>query len=82
MITIKEFGFNDGYISLDLIGHKNNDGKEYLTNGSFILSRSSEIDNYTNWEKLSTFKLMTEYPSRHLFKDFTAEQGKRYKYAI
>lgn len=74
--------FNDGYVSIDLVGHKNNKNKETITTGSFILSRASESDNYTNWEKLSTFKLIAEYPSRHLMKDFTVEQGKRYKYSI
>lgn len=74
--------FNDGYISVDLIGHKNNKNEEIVVTGSFILSRASELDNYTNWEKLSTFKLVSERPTRHLINDFTAEQGRKYKYSI
>mgnify|MGYP003295798384 FL=1 len=74
--------FNDGYISVDLIGHKNNKNEEIVVTGSFILSRASELDNYTNWEKLSTFKLVSERPTRHLINDFTVEQGRKYKYSI
>lgn len=74
--------FSDGFIDVDLIGYKNSKNTETITTGSFILSRSSEDSDYKNWEKLSTFKLIAELPSRHLWRDFTAEQGKKYKYSI
>jgi hypothetical protein len=74
--------FADGYIQVDLNGIMDSEGNEYITTGSFVLSRSCEDDNYTAWEKLSTFKLIAEFPSRSLWKDFTVEQGKSYKYAI
>jgi hypothetical protein len=65
--------FADGYIQIDLNGIVDSEGNEYITTGSFVLSRSCEDDNYTSWEKLSTFKLIAEFPSRSLWKDFTIE---------
>jgi nanoRNase/pAp phosphatase (c-di-AMP/oligoRNAs hydrolase) len=52
--------FADGYIQVDLNGIMDSEGNEYITTGSFVLSRSCEDDNYTAWEKLSTFKLIAE----------------------
>lgn len=74
--------FDNGYIQINLIGRLDSEKNETITTGSFVLSRASEDDDYLNWEKLLTFKLISEFPSRELWKDFTAEQGKNYRYAI
>lgn len=74
--------FDNGYIQIDLVGNVDSEGNETITTGSFVLSRANEDDDYLNWEKLLTFKLIAEFPSRSLWKDFTAEQGKHYRYAI
>ena len=74
--------FDDGYIDIDLIGNKNELGNEDIVSGSFILSRASEEGNYLDWEKLLTFKIISQFPSRRLWRDFTAQQGKKYKYSI
>ena len=74
--------FNNGYIQIDLIGNKNNEGKETPITGSFVLSRATQQGGYSDWEKLSTFKIISQYPTRTLWRDFTAEQGKRYKYSL
>ena len=79
---VAEANFDNGYVQIDLIGKLDSEGNETITTGSFVLSRSSEDDDYLNWEKLLTFKLIAEFPSRSLWKDFTAEQGKHYRYAI
>lgn len=74
--------FDDGYIDIDLVGIKDELGNEDIVTGSFILSRASEDSNYLDWEKLLTFKIVAQIPSRNLWKDFTVQQGKRYKYSI
>lgn len=74
--------FDNGYIQIDLIGKKNAEGKETPITGSFVLSRATQLGGYLDWEKLSTFKIISQYPTRMLWRDFTAEQGKRYKYSL
>lgn len=74
--------FDNGYIQIDLVGKKDEEGKETPITGSFILSRATQLGGYLDWEKLSTFKIISQYPSRTLWRDFTAEQGKRYKYSL
>lgn len=74
--------FDNGYIQIDLIGKKNAEGKEIPITGSFVLSRATQLGGYLDWEKLSTFKIISQYPTRTLWRDFTAEQGKRYKYSL
>lgn len=74
--------FDNGYIQIDLIGKKDAEGKETPITGSFVLSRATQLGGYLDWEKLSTFKIISQYPTRMLWRDFTAEQGKRYKYSL
>lgn len=74
--------FDNGYIQIDLIGKKDAEGKETPITGSFVLSRATQLGGYLDWEKLSTFKIISQYPTRTLWRDFTAEQGKRYKYSL
>lgn len=74
--------FDNGYIQIDLIGKKDVEGKETPITGSFVLSRATQLGGYLDWEKLSTFKIISQYPTRMLWRDFTAEQGKRYKYSL
>lgn len=50
--------------------------------GSFILSRASEDTQYSNWETIIEFSLFAQKPSNQSWKDFTVEQGKKYKYSI
>ena len=55
---------------------------EKLGQGTFILSRSSEKTNFMEWEIINKFSLIFEKPSSREWKDFTVEQGIRYKYSI
>lgn len=50
--------------------------------GSFLLSRTSSIDNYSSWTDIADLKLIGELPSKFLFKDFAIEQGANYMYAL
>ena len=55
---------------------------ETAVKGSFVLSRASEDTLYTVWETLIEFSLFAQKPSNLIWKDFTIEQGKKYKYSI
>ena len=79
---VAEADFDNGYIQINLIGKKDAEGKETPITGSFVLSRATQLGGYLDWEKLSTFKIISQYPTRTLWRDFTAEQGKRYKYSL
>lgn len=74
--------FDDGYITINLIGEKDSEGLEVPASGAFLLTRSCEDDNYIDWDEIARFKLAGQKPSRQLWKDFTVEQGKSYKYSI
>jgi hypothetical protein len=64
--------FDNGYIDIGLIGHKNENGVENIVTGSFILSRACEDSNYMKWEEISRFKLVAQFATRDLWRDFTA----------
>lgn len=67
----------NGYIDIDLIASNNYDAET----GHFVISRiSSKEPNI--WRELYRFDLNREIPSRHIWKDFTIEQGVTYTYAI
>lgn len=54
--------------------------------GTFILSRASEKDNYTQWKDIAQFNWYNEtnYDNELtlLYEDFTIESGVKYKYAL
>lgn len=74
--------YENGYVDIDLIGHKNDEGLEEIVTGSFLLTRACEDSDYTIWEEISRFKLAAQWPSRWLWRDYTVEQGKTYQYSI
>lgn len=55
---------------------------ENYAKGRFILTRSSEDQQYNNWESILEFSLFAQKPSTQSWKDYTVEQGKKYKYSI
>jgi hypothetical protein len=80
---IKTFlNYENGYIQIYLDGKKDKTGNEIPVKGSFILSRSSEKNNYQKWEEVLRFNLVSQRPSIKSFEDFTIEQGVKYKYSI
>ena len=74
--------FDNAYINISLLGEKDKFGYESPVRGYYILSRSSENSNYTQWEEIDRFTLASERPSCKAWKDFTIQQGVRYKYSI
>lgn len=73
--------FDNGYITVSLIPYME-DGAPVGSNGAFLLSRACANTNYTKWDNLTRFRLNNETAQGIVFKDFTIEQGKTYKYGI
>ena len=74
--------FEEGYVDVYLIPEVGYSQQELLATGDFILSRSCADTNYTIWDNVSKFELYSQIPQKKLWRDFTVEQGKKYKYAI
>lgn len=74
--------YENGYVDIDLIGTKNQFGLETPVTGAFLITRACSDNNYGVWNEISRFKLQAQNPSRWLWRDYTVEQGKSYKYAI
>ena len=78
---VATFNLEDGYTQLDLIGYVDENGTEEWGDGIFLLAREDSL--YPNvWEELYHFSLNYEAPTKMIFKDFTVEQGKHYRYSI
>lgn len=72
--------FDNGYIDLYFIP---NDLEHNYTNGTFLLTRASNEDNYTNWYELKRFSLRNaDKLNEWHFKDFTVQHGQQYCYSI
>ena len=50
--------------------------------GSYILSRSSNEDNYQTWLTIAQFRIDQAPPSSYSFRDMTVEHGRKYKYGL
>ena len=70
--------YENGYVDLNLISNNINE----LSSGFFIIARASEESNYVIWEEIHRFSLVAQIATRHLYRDFTVEQGKKYIYGI
>lgn len=73
--------FDDGFVQVDLVGYLNEDGNESTCNGSFILSKAADNEDYV-WHDVCSFSIVDSKTSRELWKDFTVEQGVTYKYSL
>lgn len=70
--------FDNGRIILNL---KATD--DITLQGGFVVSRSTSKDNYSSWNEVMKFTLMTfESLPENLWIDYTVEQGVGYRYAI
>lgn len=70
--------YDNGYISVKIA--KGEDDNITLT-GSFEISRQN-IENPRHWEPIFLFVLQAERPGDSMWRDFTIEQGKTYRYSI
>ena len=73
---------DNGFVNIQLIGIKDEFGLETSTSGSFLLTRSCQDSDYMEWNEILRFQLTAQFPSMNLWKDFTIEQGKNYKYSL
>lgn len=74
-----ETNYENGYIGILLKGHKNEYDETIPTTGAFLLSRTSDGNE---WVEMSRFKYSNQWANGLLWKDFTVEQGKTYQYSI
>lgn len=79
---IVKLNYENGYIDINLVGHLDEDGLEIPVTGAFLLTRTSDDSQFSVWDEISRFKLASQTPSRWLWRDFTVEQGKTYRYAL
>lgn len=75
---IKEYKLQDG----KRVPVYETEDREYTYNGQFLVTRACEDDNYSTWSEISRFRLDNERPSTVSMRDFTIQQGYKYKYAI
>ena len=76
-----DLNFDNGYIAVSLDPYMEN-GAPVGSNGAFLLSRACADTNYLKWDNLKRFRFNNETAQGVIFKDFTIEQGKTYKYGI
>ena len=75
--------YDNGSVTVTLVGDlEDEDGKERVATGTFLIQRSSSSDNFTSWVDILNFKLTGEFPSNFKFNDFTVEQGETYRYSL
>jgi hypothetical protein len=58
---VAKVNFDNGYVDIGLIGHKNENNAEDIVTGSFLLARACEDTNYMKWEEIARFKLTAEF---------------------
>lgn len=73
---VAKLNYENGYIDLYL------SSIETSLTGLYNILRADDEDDFANWQIIYNFKLNQENPNRSVFKDFTIQQGKKYKYAI
>ena len=80
---IAKLNYDNGYIGVNLVGYIP-EGYPSMpsTSGHFILARADSRTNFNVWEKILTFSLLNEEPTKLLWRDYTIEQGKSYQYSI
>ena len=75
--------YDNGSVTVTLVGDlEDEDGRERVATGTFLIQRSSSSDNFTSWVDVLNFKLTGEFPSNFKFNDFTVEQGETYRYSL
>ena len=55
---------------------------EVACTGNFLITRATSLDDYFEWNEITSFTMSSDYPSSFHFYDYTVEQGIQYKYAI
>lgn len=71
--------YENGYVNISL---QSDEKEKYLSSGFFIVSRTSEDSDFLEWEEIYRFHIMTRVINKQIYKDFTVEQGKTYRYSV
>ena len=83
---VGELNYDDGCVGLYFYPLSDKAGEDVLINGSFVLARSSSLDNFTSWDEVYRFSYSNVNflgnTSLLLWEDFTVQQGVQYKYAL
>lgn len=86
--------FENGYIDLNLQGTVTADSQgshhELVYSGTYIITRTivygednkESDENFEEWEEITRFIIEAGYPSEYSFRDYTVQQGIRYRYAL
>lgn len=84
-VLTAELNYDDGCIGLYFCP-LSKPGKDVIINGSFVLARSSSVDNFSTWEEVYRFSYSNvSFRGRNkilLWEDFTVQQGEEYMYSI
>lgn len=83
---VAELNYDDGCVGLYFYPLSDKVGEDITINGSFVLARSSSLDNFSTWDEVYRFSYsnvnFTGNVSMLLWEDFTVQQGIEYQYAL
>lgn len=83
---VAELNYDDGCVGLYFYPLSDKVGEDITINGSFVLARSSSLDNFSTWDEVYRFSYsnvnFTGNISLLLWEDFTVQQGIEYQYAL
>ena len=79
---LPELNYENGYVTINLQGHYNDEGLEYAATGAFRILRASDEDDFATWNEILKFALYGQQPSRWIWQDMTVKQGVTYQYAL
>lgn len=83
---VAELNYDDGCVGLYFYPLSTTSNEDVIINGSFVLARSSSLDNFASWDEVYRFSYsnvnFTGNESLLLWEDFTVQQGVEYKYAL
>lgn len=89
--------YDNGYIDLSFEGAVGADNSgsvhELVYSGTFVISRCvvykekgdygyNPEEKYEEWEEIARFIIKAGYPSDYKFRDYTVQQGVKYRYAV
>lgn len=86
LVLVSEMNFDNGGVILSFYPSNKYDEKNINISGSFVLIRSSSLDNFDSWDEVYRFTYsnvsMTVGNPVKLWEDCTVQQGIEYTYAL
>lgn len=86
LALVTEMDFDNGCVALSFYPLSSQGDEQVVINGSFVLVRSSSLDNFGSWDEVYRFtysnvSLTVGHPVK-LWEDCTVQQGVKYTYAL